>query len=142
MLADCEVIPGLLAKITKPSPLKNVTPTSPADCRPQRQLSCGMPCSGMAAAAVSLWAGWSEVQAGDRYWCGFGWSRPAADGGGRPGTLRARWEALTSWFPPIAVRQPLAYNIVDDPVRARGIGTGSEGRFIALVGDARAGCGA
>jgi nucleoid-associated protein YgaU len=43
-----------------------------------------------------------------------------------------------SGFPPIAVRQPRPYDIVDDPVRACGIGTGFEGQFAARVRD---GCG-
>ncbi|HUA41732.1 MAG TPA: LysM peptidoglycan-binding domain-containing protein [Streptosporangiaceae bacterium] len=38
-------------------------------------------------------------------------------------------------FPPIAVRQPAPYDIVDDPVRASGIGTGFEGQFAACVLD-------
>lgn len=40
-----------------------------------------------------------------------------------------------SGFPPIAVRQPQAFDIVDDPVRACGIGTGFEGQFVARVRD-------
>jgi len=44
-----------------------------------------------------------------------------------------------SWFPPIAVRQPQPYDIVDDPVGVCSIGTGFEGQFIALVRDARGG---
>ena len=38
-------------------------------------------------------------------------------------------------FPPIAVRQPAPYDIVDYPVRASGIGTGFEGQFAACVLD-------
>jgi nucleoid-associated protein YgaU len=41
-----------------------------------------------------------------------------------------------SGFPPIAVRQPRPYDIVDDPVRVCGIGTGFEGRITARVRDA------
>lgn len=40
-----------------------------------------------------------------------------------------------SGFPPIAVRQPRPYDLVDDPVRACGIGTGFEGQFAARVRD-------
>lgn len=40
-----------------------------------------------------------------------------------------------SGFPPIAVRQPRPYDIVDDPVKACGIGTGFEGQFAARVRD-------
>jgi len=40
-----------------------------------------------------------------------------------------------SGFPPITVRQPRPYDIVDDPVRACGIGTGFEGVFTARVRD-------
>jgi nucleoid-associated protein YgaU len=40
-----------------------------------------------------------------------------------------------SGFPPIAVRQPEPYDIVDNPVRACGIGTGFEGQFTARVRD-------
>jgi nucleoid-associated protein YgaU len=43
--------------------------------------------------------------------------------------------ARMSGFPPIAVRQPQPYDIVDDPVRACGIGTGFEGQFAARVRD-------
>jgi hypothetical protein len=32
-------------------------------------------------------------------------------------------------FPPIAVRQPLPFDIVDVPVRVCGVGTGFEGQF-------------
>ncbi len=42
-----------------------------------------------------------------------------------------------SGFPPISVRQPLAYDIVDDPVVVCGIGTGFEGQFVARVLDGR-----
>ena len=48
--------------------------------------------------------------------------------------LRSR-EAVVAGFPPIAVRQPAPYDIVDDPVRASGIGTGFEGQFAACVLD-------
>ena len=41
-----------------------------------------------------------------------------------------------SGFPPISVRQPLAYDIVDDPVIVCGIGTGFEGQFVVRVRDA------
>ena len=40
-----------------------------------------------------------------------------------------------SGFPPIAVRQPRPFDIVDDPVRVCGIGTGFEGQFTARVRD-------
>jgi nucleoid-associated protein YgaU len=40
-------------------------------------------------------------------------------------------------FPPIAVRQPETYDIVDDPVAACGVGTGFEGTFAARVRDAQ-----
>ncbi len=40
-------------------------------------------------------------------------------------------------FPPIAVRQPETYDIVDDPVVVCGIGTGFEGTFAARVRDAQ-----
>jgi len=40
-----------------------------------------------------------------------------------------------SGFPPIAVRQPRPYDIVDDPVRVGGVGTGSEGQIAARVRD-------
>src|SRR5690348_10908117 len=54
----------------------------------------------------------------------------------REGTSGARRkEALMSGFPPIAVRQPEPYDLVDDPVRACGVGTGFEGRFAARVRD-------
>ena len=39
-------------------------------------------------------------------------------------------------LPPISVRQPLAYDIVDDPVEVCGIGSGFEGQFAARVRDA------
>ncbi len=41
-----------------------------------------------------------------------------------------------SGFPPIAVRQPQPFDIVDDPVAACGVGTGFEGVFEARVRDA------
>src|SRR5215471_5299880 len=44
-------------------------------------------------------------------------------------------EVLVSGFPPIAVRQPSPYDIVDDPVRVCGVGTGSEGQITARVRD-------
>lgn len=40
-----------------------------------------------------------------------------------------------SRFPPISVRQPQPYDLVDAPVRACGIGTGFEGQFAARVRD-------
>jgi nucleoid-associated protein YgaU len=40
-------------------------------------------------------------------------------------------------IPPIVVRQPQAYDIVDDPVAVCGIGTGFEGTFAARVRDAQ-----
>ena len=40
-----------------------------------------------------------------------------------------------SGFPPITVRQPRPFDIVDDPVQACGIGTGFEGVFTARVRD-------
>ena len=39
-------------------------------------------------------------------------------------------------FPPIDVRQPRLYDIVDDPVHVCGVGTGFEGTFAARVRDA------
>jgi nucleoid-associated protein YgaU len=39
-------------------------------------------------------------------------------------------------FPPISVRQPRAFDIVDDPVEVCGVGTGFEGVFAARVRDA------
>jgi len=41
-----------------------------------------------------------------------------------------------SGFPPISVRQPAPYDLVDDPVAASGVGTGFEGVFSARVRDA------
>jgi nucleoid-associated protein YgaU len=38
-------------------------------------------------------------------------------------------------FPPITVRQPQPYDIVDDPVAVSGIGTGFEGPFTARLRD-------
>jgi|SRR5579864_2578505 len=38
-------------------------------------------------------------------------------------------------FPPIAVRQPRAFDIVDVPVHVCGVGTGFEGQFSARVRD-------
>jgi nucleoid-associated protein YgaU len=55
----------------------------------------------------------------------------------RTGRLAVPWEAVMAGFPPISVRQPLAYDIVDDPVMVCGIGTGFEGQFVALVLDSR-----
>lgn len=40
-----------------------------------------------------------------------------------------------SGFPPIAVRQPQPYDIVDDPVVISGVGTGFEGTFAARLRD-------
>lgn len=40
-------------------------------------------------------------------------------------------------FPPITVRQPQSFDIVDDPVEICGIGTGFEGVFSARVRDGR-----
>ena len=40
-----------------------------------------------------------------------------------------------SGFAPVAVRQPMPYDIVDDPVRACGVGTGFEGQIAARVRD-------
>jgi len=40
-----------------------------------------------------------------------------------------------SGFPPITVRQPKPYDIVDDPVRIAGVGTGFEGQIAARVRD-------
>jgi len=40
-----------------------------------------------------------------------------------------------SGFPPIVVRQPMPFDIVDDPVTACGVGTGFEGQFAARVRD-------
>src|SRR5215208_2974460 len=39
-------------------------------------------------------------------------------------------------FPPITVRQPRPYDLVDDPVGVCGVGTGFEGQFSARVRDA------
>jgi nucleoid-associated protein YgaU len=39
-------------------------------------------------------------------------------------------------LPPISVRQPLPFDIVDDPVQVSGIGSGFEGQFAARVRDA------
>lgn len=39
-------------------------------------------------------------------------------------------------LPPISVRQPQPYDIVDDPVEVCGIGSGFEGQFAARVRDA------
>jgi LysM repeat protein len=41
-----------------------------------------------------------------------------------------------SALPPIVVRQPDLYDIVDDPVRVCGVGTGFEGTFAARIRDA------
>ncbi len=41
-----------------------------------------------------------------------------------------------SAFPPIAVRQPKPFDLVDDPVDVCGVGTGFEGAFEARVRDA------
>jgi nucleoid-associated protein YgaU len=38
-------------------------------------------------------------------------------------------------FPPISVRQPLPFDLVDDPVEVCGVGTGFEGVFAARVRD-------
>jgi nucleoid-associated protein YgaU len=38
-------------------------------------------------------------------------------------------------LPPISVRQPRPYDIVDDPVKVSGIGSGFEGQFAARVRD-------
>ena len=46
-----------------------------------------------------------------------------------------RKDGAMSGFPPISVRQPQPYDLVDDPVRACGIGTGFEGQFAARVRD-------
>lgn len=40
-------------------------------------------------------------------------------------------------FPPITVRQPQPFDIVDDPVEVCGVGTGFEGVFSARVRDGR-----
>ena len=42
-------------------------------------------------------------------------------------------------FPPITVRQPQPFDIVDDPVEVCGVGTGFEGRFSARVRDGNGG---
>lgn len=42
-----------------------------------------------------------------------------------------------SGYPPISVRQPQPNDLVDDPIRASGIGTGFEGTLTAVVRDAR-----
>src|SRR5215813_6711758 len=54
--------------------------------------------------------------------------------GGRRGCA-THGEALMSGFPPITVRQPRPYDIVDDPVRIAGVGTGFEGQIAARVRD-------
>src|SRR5438270_7964551 len=41
-----------------------------------------------------------------------------------------------SGFPPISVRQPQAFDLVDDPVGVCGVGTGLEGVLSARVRDA------
>ena len=41
-----------------------------------------------------------------------------------------------SGFPPISVRQPQPFDLVDDPVQVAGVGTGFEGVFAARVRDA------
>jgi nucleoid-associated protein YgaU len=41
-----------------------------------------------------------------------------------------------SGFPPISVRQPQPFDLVDDPVEIAGVGTGFEGVFAARVRDA------
>jgi nucleoid-associated protein YgaU len=41
-----------------------------------------------------------------------------------------------SGFPPITVRQPRPYDLVDDPVAVCGVGTGFEGTFAARLRDA------
>ena len=38
-------------------------------------------------------------------------------------------------FPPISVRQPRIWDIVDDPIKVCGIGTGFENQFEARVRD-------
>ncbi len=40
-----------------------------------------------------------------------------------------------SGFPPITVRQPRPYDLVDDPARICGVGTGFEGQIVARVRD-------
>jgi nucleoid-associated protein YgaU len=40
-------------------------------------------------------------------------------------------------FPPIVVRQPVTYDIVDDPIAVCGVGTGFEGTLAARVRDAQ-----
>lgn len=40
------------------------------------------------------------------------------------------------YFPPIVVRQPRAFDLVDEPVMVCGVGTGFEGVFAARVRDA------
>ena len=40
-----------------------------------------------------------------------------------------------SGFPQITVRQPMPYDLVDDPVRVCGVGTGFEGQITARVRD-------
>jgi nucleoid-associated protein YgaU len=44
-------------------------------------------------------------------------------------------EATMSGFPPISVRQPRAFDLVDDPVEVCGVGTGFEGVLSARVRD-------
>lgn len=55
----------------------------------------------------------------------------------RCGKARCTWEAAVSGFPPISVRQPLASDIVNDPVGVSGVATGFEGQFVARVLDGR-----
>jgi Immunoglobulin-like domain of bacterial spore germination len=51
------------------------------------------------------------------------------------GSTREKSEVFA--FPPIVVRQPETYDIVDDPVAVCGIGTGFEDTFAARVRDAQ-----
>jgi nucleoid-associated protein YgaU len=45
-------------------------------------------------------------------------------------------EAIVPSFPPRAIRQPQAFDIVDDPIKVSGVGTGFEATFAARVRDA------
>src|SRR5437763_10661223 len=47
-----------------------------------------------------------------------------------------RGGGIVAGLPPISVRQPRPYDIVDDPVGICGIGSGFEGQFAARVRDA------
>jgi nucleoid-associated protein YgaU len=50
--------------------------------------------------------------------------------------LRMEEDAAMAGFPPISVRQPRPFDLVDDPVEVCGVGTGFEATFAARVRDA------